>query len=161
MGRWLRYPSTLQQVLASIGQLEFFYDQAPDVMRSCSMALQLLSVCIGSYLSGALVLGVAQGTAALDAAGGAGWLPEDLNDGRLDLFFLLLAGVTSHFLLFWVASGALIKNCMPLPASMYFCACLGVQSYCAHKATTLLPTPPNSSSYKRGVEVANVFHWIH
>ena len=81
-------------MLASIGQLEFFYDQAPDVMRSCSMALQLLSVCIGSYLSGALVLGVAQGTAALDAAGGAGWLPGDLNDGRLDLFFLLLAGVT-------------------------------------------------------------------
>ena len=80
-----------KQVLASIGQLEFFYDQAPDVMRSCSMALQLLSVCIGSYLSGALVLGVAQGTAALDP-GGAGWLPGDLNDGRLDLFFLLLAG---------------------------------------------------------------------
>ena len=45
----------LMQILASIGQLEFFYDQAPMVMRSCSMALQLLSVCIGSYLSGALV----------------------------------------------------------------------------------------------------------
>jgi hypothetical protein len=42
------------QVLASIGQLEFFYDQAPDVMRSCSMALQLLSVAAGSYLSGLL-----------------------------------------------------------------------------------------------------------
>lgn len=41
------------QVLASIGQLEFFYDQAPDIMRSCSMAMQLLSVAIGSYLSGA------------------------------------------------------------------------------------------------------------
>lgn len=41
------------QVFTSIGQLELFYDQAPDVMRSCSMALQLLSVCIGSYLSGA------------------------------------------------------------------------------------------------------------
>ncbi len=79
-------------MLASIGQLEFFYDQAPDVMRSCSMALQLLSVCIGSYLSGALVLGVAHGTAAAGAAGGAGWLPANLNDGRLDLFFLLLAG---------------------------------------------------------------------
>jgi hypothetical protein len=39
-------------VFTSIGQLEIFYDQAPDVMRSCSMALQLLSVCIGSYLSG-------------------------------------------------------------------------------------------------------------
>ena len=80
------------QVLASIGQLEFFYDQAPDVMRSCSMALQLLSVCIGSYLSGALVIGVSQGTAAAGAAGGQGWLPEDINNGRLDLFFLLLAG---------------------------------------------------------------------
>ena len=79
-------------MLASIGQLEFFYDQAPDVMRSCSMALQLLSVCIGSYLSGALVIGVSQGTAAAGAAGGRGWLPEDINNGRLDLFFLLLAG---------------------------------------------------------------------
>ena len=43
------------QILASIGQMEFFYDQSPDVMRSCCMALQLLSVAIGSYLSGALV----------------------------------------------------------------------------------------------------------
>jgi hypothetical protein len=61
------------QVLASIGQLEFFYDQAPDVMRSCSMALQLLSTALGSYLSGALLLGVQRWT---------DWLPRDLNAGR-------------------------------------------------------------------------------
>ena len=48
--------STAGQVFTSIGQLELFYDQAPDVMRSCSMALVLLSVCIGSYLSGKLGL---------------------------------------------------------------------------------------------------------
>lgn len=76
------------QVLASIGQLEFFYDQAPDVMRSCSMALQLLSVAIGSYLSGAVVLAVSYLSDYL----GCDWLPQDLNYGRLDLFFLLLAG---------------------------------------------------------------------
>ena len=55
LGRIYRLGDTqfgLLQVLASIGQLEFFYDQAPDVMRSCSMALQLLSVAAGSYLSG-------------------------------------------------------------------------------------------------------------
>ena len=81
-------PALPAQVLASIGQLEFFYDQAPDVMRSCSMALQLLSVCIGSYLSGALVAAISSATYRL----GADWLPQDLNYGRLDLFFLLLAG---------------------------------------------------------------------
>ena len=83
------------QVLASIGQLEFFYDQAPDVMRSCSMALQLLSVCIGSYLSGALVAAISSLTYHM----GCNWLPQDLNYGRLDLFFLLLAGeeaIPSH-----------------------------------------------------------------
>lgn len=80
------------QVLASIGQLEFFYDQAPDVMRSCSMALQLLSVAAGSYLSGALVWGVSALTQRLGLNRGRGWLPHDLNYGRLDLFFVLLAG---------------------------------------------------------------------
>ena len=60
-------------MLASIGQLEFFYDQAPDVMRSCSMALQLLSTALGSYLSGALLLAVQSCT---------DWLPRDLNAGR-------------------------------------------------------------------------------
>ena len=57
----------LSEVLTSIGQLEFFYDQAPDVMRSCSMALQLLSVCIGSYLSGAMVWAAAAVTTRLGA----------------------------------------------------------------------------------------------
>lgn len=82
----------MAQVLASIGQLEFFYDQAPDVMRSCSMALQLLSVAVGSYLSGAVVAAVGAVTAKLGYCGGQGWLPKDMNYGRLDLFFLLLAG---------------------------------------------------------------------
>ena len=85
------------QVLASIGQLEFFYDQAPDIMRSCSMALQLLSVAVGSYLSGAVVYAVGAVTARLGYSGGQGWLPKDMNHGRLDLFFLLLAGeLTAH-----------------------------------------------------------------
>ena len=81
------------QVLASIGQLEFFYDQAPDIMRSCSMALQLLSVAMGSYLSGAVV-GIV-GVVTRKVTHSDGWLPKDMNYGRLDLFFVFLAGVSS------------------------------------------------------------------
>ena len=101
------------EVLASIGQLEFFYDQAPDVMRSCSMALQLLSVAVGSYLSGALVAAVGAGTAWLGLGrDGAGWLPSALNEGRLDLFFWLMAAlcVANTLLFLVVASGYQYKD---------------------------------------------------
>jgi peptide/histidine transporter 3/4 len=75
-------------------------------MRSCSMALQLLSVCIGSYLSGALVFGIQWLTSTMDPRG-YGWLPKNLNMGRLDLFLLVLGVLMFinmlHFI--WVASG--------------------------------------------------------
>ncbi|KAL4423412.1 hypothetical protein ABPG77_009990 [Micractinium sp. CCAP 211/92] len=109
MSVWWQVPQYLavglSEVFTSIGQLELFYDQAPDVMRSCSMALQLLSVCIGSYLSGALVLGVSMVSSRWDPVG-QGWLPKDLNQGRLDLFFLCLAALMFlNLLLFlWVAA---------------------------------------------------------
>ncbi len=50
--------------------------QAPDVMRSCSMALCLLSTALGSYLAGALTLTV---QAVSKRATGTEWLPRDLN----------------------------------------------------------------------------------
>ena len=81
-------------------------------MRSCSMALQLLSVAVGSYLSGAVVAAVSAGTAAAGWNGGAGWLPADLNAGRLDLFFWAMAGLsvlnTAWFML--VASRYVYKD---------------------------------------------------
>ncbi|KDD71865.1 hypothetical protein H632_c4265p0, partial [Helicosporidium sp. ATCC 50920] len=94
----------LSEVFTSVGQLEFFYDQAPDVMRSCSMALQLLSVAVGSYLSGALVWFTTAYTRDRDPEH-QGWLPKDLNRGRLDLFLLLLAAcmVLNTAVYLWVA----------------------------------------------------------
>ncbi|PSC75608.1 NRT1 PTR FAMILY -like [Micractinium conductrix] len=109
MSVWWQIPQYLavglSEVFTSIGQLELFYDQAPDVMRSCSMALQLLSVAIGSYLSGALVLGASVITSRMDPSG-QGWLPKDLNQGRLDLFFLCLAALmfVNLLLFLWVAA---------------------------------------------------------
>ena len=62
--------------------MEFFYDQAPDVMRSCSMALGLLSSALGSYLAGALTWLVQEYSERLT---GQQWLTNDLNLVRREM----------------------------------------------------------------------------
>lgn len=81
------------EVLTSISQMEFFYDQSPETMRSCTMALQLLGTALGGFTASALM----QLVAYASARGGREWIsPQDLNQGRLDLFFLLLAGLMAR-----------------------------------------------------------------
>ncbi|XP_052187556.1 protein NRT1/ PTR FAMILY 8.1-like [Diospyros lotus] len=76
------------EVFTFIGQLEFFYEQAPDAMRSLCSALSLTTVALGNYLSSLLVTIVTSITAK---DGKPGWLPDNLNYGHLDYFFYLLA----------------------------------------------------------------------
>ena len=75
------------EVFTFIGQLEFFYEQAPDAMRSMCSALSLLTVALGQYMSSLLVTIV---TKVTTRNGSPGWLPDNLNYGRLDYFFWLL-----------------------------------------------------------------------
>ncbi|XP_061373998.1 protein NRT1/ PTR FAMILY 8.1-like isoform X2 [Gastrolobium bilobum] len=76
------------EVFTFIGQLEFFYEQAPDAMRSLCSALQLLTVALGQYLSSLLVTIV---TKISTRNGSLGWIPDNLNYGHIDYFFWLLA----------------------------------------------------------------------
>ncbi|KAG5550431.1 hypothetical protein RHGRI_015403 [Rhododendron griersonianum] len=76
------------EVFTFIGQLEFFYEQAPDAMRSLCSALSLATVALGNYLSSLLVNVV---TDLSTRHGKAGWIPDNLNYGHLDYFFWLLA----------------------------------------------------------------------
>ncbi|KAI8523634.1 hypothetical protein RHMOL_Rhmol13G0089400 [Rhododendron molle] len=76
------------EVFTFIGQLEFFYEQAPDAMRSLSSALSLTTVALGNYLSSLLVTIV---TSISTKNGKLGWIPDNLNYGHLDYFFWLLA----------------------------------------------------------------------
>lgn len=76
------------EVFTFIGQLEFFYDQAPDAMRSLCSALSLTTVALGNYLSTLLVTIVTKITAN---NGKLGWIPDNLNRGHLDYFYWLLA----------------------------------------------------------------------
>ncbi|GMH23040.1 hypothetical protein Nepgr_024883 [Nepenthes gracilis] len=76
------------EVFTFIGQLEFFYDQAPDAMRSFCSALSLTSGALGSYLSSLLLTIV---TSITTRDGKLGWIPDNLNRGHLDYFYWLLA----------------------------------------------------------------------
>ena len=76
------------EVFTFIGQLEFFYEQAPDATRSLCSALALTTVALGSYLSTLLVTIV---TKVSTRHGKLGWIPDNLNYGHLDNFFWLLA----------------------------------------------------------------------
>ncbi len=76
------------EVFTFIGQLEFFYDQAPDAMRSLSSALSLTTVALGNYLSTVIVTIV---TRVSTKNGKPGWIPNNLNRGHLDYFFWTLA----------------------------------------------------------------------
>ncbi|CAL4946080.1 unnamed protein product [Urochloa decumbens] len=76
------------EVFTFIGQMEFFYDQAPDAMRSLCSGLSMTSFALGNYVSSALVTVVARATAR---GGSDGWIPDDINRAHLDNFFWLLA----------------------------------------------------------------------
>jgi dipeptide/tripeptide permease len=86
------------EVFTSIGQAEFFYNQSPDSMRSLCSAFALVTVSLGSYLSSFILTLVSYFTTQ---GGQIGWIPDNLNEGHLDRFFWLIAGLSSlNFLAF-------------------------------------------------------------
>ncbi|KAH7372434.1 hypothetical protein KP509_17G004200 [Ceratopteris richardii] len=79
-------------VSAVIGEADFFYSAAAPGLRGLSSSLPVLSRGLGSYISSLLVTIV---TSLTTTGGRAGWIAADLNDGHLNYFYLLLAGITT------------------------------------------------------------------
>ncbi|XP_028763765.1 protein NRT1/ PTR FAMILY 6.2 [Neltuma alba] len=69
------------------GQLDFFITQSPKGMKTMSTGLFLTTLSLGFFFSSFLVSVVKKVTGAND---GQGWLADDINHGRLDLFYALL-----------------------------------------------------------------------
>ncbi|KNA05297.1 hypothetical protein SOVF_191750 [Spinacia oleracea] len=90
------------EVFTFIGQMEFFYDQAPDAMRSLCSALSLATNALGNYLSSFLVMIV---THVTTKHGKLGWIPDNLNRGHLDYFFWLLVilSIANFFAYLWIS----------------------------------------------------------
>lgn len=95
------------EVFTSIGQLEFFYDQSPDAMRSLCSAFSLVATAFGNYLSSFILTVVSSATAR---GGKAGWIPDNLNEGHLDYFFWLLTGLAFLNLIFYVFCAKMYRS---------------------------------------------------
>ncbi|CAL4913447.1 unnamed protein product [Urochloa decumbens] len=88
------------EVFTAIGQLEFFYDQGPDAMRSLCSAFALLTGSMGSYVSSIILTLVSYITTQ---GGGPGWIPDNLNEGHLDRFFWLITGISFANLMVFIS----------------------------------------------------------
>ncbi|XP_052180495.1 protein NRT1/ PTR FAMILY 2.11-like isoform X2 [Diospyros lotus] len=81
----------LAEAFMAIGQVEFYYKQFPENMRSIAGSFFFCGMAASSYLSGFLVSMVHRTTKG--NKNGGEWLPEDLNKGRLDYFYYMVAGL--------------------------------------------------------------------
>lgn len=70
------------------GQLDFFITRSPKGMKTMSTGLFLTTLSLGFFLSSFLVSVVKKVTRTSD---GQGWLADNINKGRLDLFYALLS----------------------------------------------------------------------
>ncbi|CAL4933671.1 unnamed protein product [Urochloa decumbens] len=83
-----------------VGQIEFFYDQAPESMKSLGTAMSLAANGVGSMLSSAVLSLVERVTAAEK---GTPWVANDLNASRLDCYYAFLAALAAANLAAFVA----------------------------------------------------------
>ncbi|KAK4397049.1 protein NRT1/ PTR FAMILY 6.2 [Sesamum angolense] len=70
------------------GQLDFFITQSPKGMKTMSTGLFLTTLSLGFFVSSFLVSVIKKVTSS---NGGQGWLADNINYGRLDCFYWLLA----------------------------------------------------------------------
>nr|XP_051189968.1 protein NRT1/ PTR FAMILY 2.11-like [Lolium perenne] len=84
----------LSEAFAAIGQTEFYYRQFPENMRSVAGALYFLGWALASYASGLMVTILHRTT---------GWLAQDPDEGRVDLFYLVTGVIAAVNLVYFVA----------------------------------------------------------
>ncbi|KAI5416830.1 hypothetical protein KIW84_041729 [Lathyrus oleraceus] len=71
-----------------VGQVEFYYKQFPENMRSLAGSLFFCGLALSSYLSSLLISIIHRSS---DKSANGNWLPQDLNKGRLDYFYYMIS----------------------------------------------------------------------
>ncbi|KAL8040636.1 hypothetical protein ABFX02_10G110800 [Erythranthe guttata] len=94
------------------GQLDFFITQSPKGMKTMSTGLFLTTLSLGFFVSSFLVSVVKKVTTS---NGGQGWLADNINHGRLDCFYGLLAVLGFLNLIIYLICAACYKPHKPKP----------------------------------------------
>ncbi|KAJ8759358.1 hypothetical protein K2173_006878 [Erythroxylum novogranatense] len=83
----------IAEVFATVALLEFLYEEAPDAMRSVGSAYAALAGGIGSFLT-TPINNIVKSLTGNEAKGKESWLAMNVNKGRFDYFYWLLAGLS-------------------------------------------------------------------
>ncbi|ESW25443.1 hypothetical protein PHAVU_003G036200 [Phaseolus vulgaris] len=94
----------MAEAFMSIGHLEFFYDQAPESMRSTAMALFWTAISVGNYVSTLLVTLIHKFSAGPN---GSNWLPDNLNKGKLEYFYWVITLLQFFNLIYYLVCAKL------------------------------------------------------
>lgn len=86
-------------VFEIVGQMDFFYTELSDGMRSVGISLPLVCRGLGNYASTLLVTIVTHRTTQ---GGKLGWIPRNLNQGHIDYFYWTLAVLMAVTLVFYL-----------------------------------------------------------
>jgi len=86
-----------------MGQLDFFLRECPKGMKTMSTGLFLSTCALGFFFSTVIVTIVHKVTGHA-SNGNGGWLANDLNQGRLDYFYWLLAVMSTVNIVFFTVA---------------------------------------------------------
>ncbi|KAH7842964.1 hypothetical protein Vadar_011128 [Vaccinium darrowii] len=86
--------------LITVGRIEFFYDQAPESMRSISASFFWIAIALGNYAGTLMVSLIHDYTGK---GGARNWIPNrNLNMGRLEYYYLFVSGLQVANLIYYL-----------------------------------------------------------
>ncbi|KAL6969186.1 hypothetical protein U1Q18_028909 [Sarracenia purpurea var. burkii] len=84
----------MAEVFCIVGLLEFLYEEAPDAMRSIGSAYAAVAGGLGCFLATILNSIIKFVTCNEKEGGGESWLAQNINTGRFDYLYWLLAALS-------------------------------------------------------------------